>query len=294
MTNDITNERNSHGKSLEETRALYETTSNEIKVNAEERCTLAEKRRAKSAETVIRLQAEIDSMKQEMMKKALEHQSALDAMEVRIHDEVHASSNSARESLETELRATTAARDAMLSRRESEQIALKKERERSAGKCSLSNIIVICCPCISYWHFIFISPKCIAQVLQLQSLLEESRDAATAKDAEHAETIANLEGHGEKVNELMVEQEKLLDEITKLKKIKKNADAKHKRDMTKYEEAREIESLRWKKDIDSKDKRIRTLEKVCRERDAEKIQRIANAVSALCLKKQVFLNKFDM
>ena len=61
------------------------------------------------------------------------HSSALDAMEVRVHAEASASQKSAVEQLEAELRATTAARDAVLSRRESEQ------RESAAASDRIKN-----------------------------------------------------------------------------------------------------------------------------------------------------------
>ena len=244
----------SHETSLHETRHLYETTSKDIQSNAEERCVLAEKRRETSQASAVRLQAQLDAMKEETMKAALQHQSALDEMEVRIHEEVQNSSNGAFQQLETELRATTAARDAMLARREGDQVIMKKERERSE-----------------------------AQVVQLQTLLEEGRAAATAQRVQSAETLAQVDGHQIQVDTMVTEHERLLSTIDALKQQQSVVQALHTSEMKRFEESKEIERMRWKKDSDDKDKRIHLLEKVCRDRDAEKIQRVANTVSLFIL-----------
>ena len=58
--------------------------------------------------------------------------------------------------------------------------------------------------------------------------------------------------------------------------------AAHRTSLQRQEEQQELERLRWKNTMDQKDTRLHMLEQACRDRDAEKIQRIANAVSGCC------------
>jgi len=59
--------------------------------------------------------------------------------------------------------------------------------------------------------------------------------------------------------------------------------AAHRTSLQRQEEQQELERLRWKNTMDQKDTRLHMLEQACRDRDAEKIQRIANAVSGCCV-----------
>jgi len=130
MSTEMSSMKTMHEKSLEDTRRLYETTSQEIRTNSDSVVAMSEKRREKTNESNIRLQAEIDSMKANVLKIEMEHQSKLDQMEVRIQEEAQSSSSGVMQQLETELRAASTARDVVLARRETDAINNKKDRDR--------------------------------------------------------------------------------------------------------------------------------------------------------------------
>ena len=197
----------------------------------------------------MRLQAEIDASKATALKVQMEHQSALDQMEVRIHEEARASTEGVMSQLETELRAVSAARDAVLARRESDAASMKGERERAAK-----------------------------QVEQLQTLLEESRAAAVEQGRKNTEVQSAATGHQQRVDDAVAEVERMKNELAEGKRRLETEEKSHQVELKRVEERRELDRMRWKRDMDGKDKRIKLLERACRDRDAEKVQRVANTV----------------
>ena len=121
--------------------------------------------------------------------------------------------------------------------------------------------------------------RTLKQVEQLQKLLEESRVSTIENSKKHALVQDVVSGHQKQVDESLNEIERLKNEITKLQNERTSYLKKSENNVKRIEERKELERMRWKKDMDDKDKRIKNLEKACRERDAEKIQRIANTVS---------------
>ena len=239
----------SFSQSLDETRRLYDTTTKEINANAEERLKVAEQRREKSNDMVVHPQAEMENIKQEHIRKQMEHQSSLDQMEVRIHEEVSKSTKGALESLETELSAVSAARDAMLSRRETEAVALEAERKRSA-----------------------------AQVAELQGLLVESKAAALEQGRISAIEKEEAGNYEKRLSAMKEENERVQLKVSKAGQVLEAKEKQFQSEIKRAEETMELVRMRQKKDLDEKDTRIKMLEKSCRDRDAEKIQRVANTV----------------
>ena len=57
----------SQAKQLADTKALYDTTTQEITRHAEERCAMSEQRRAHCAAQVVQLQTDLDRVQQEQV-----------------------------------------------------------------------------------------------------------------------------------------------------------------------------------------------------------------------------------
>jgi len=119
--------------------------------------------------------------------------------------------------------------------------------------------------------------------------LEESRVSTIENSKKHALVQDVVSGHQKQVDESLNEIERLKNEITKLQNERTSYLKKSENNVKRIEERNELERMRWKKDMDDKDKRIKNLEKACRERDAEKIQRIANTVSSKISRYQTVL-----
>ncbi len=167
-----------------------------------------------------------------------------------MHAEASSAQKSALEQLEAELRATTAARDAVLSRRESEQ------RESGAA-----------------------SDRIKKQVATLTAVLEETRAREAALGVELAEARAEAQGHASRVDNLETACANANAGVSAVK-VQAEAEARARtKDMDGMKRQHEKDRSRWKRECDERDARIAALEAVVRDKDAERVQRVANTVS---------------
>lgn len=239
-----------HQRALDDSRRLFEQSSIEIKANADARCKLAEGRRTALAEQVTRLQAEVEAMKAKSLRQEMAHSSALDAMQVRVHAEASSAQKSALEQLEAELSATAAARDAVLSSRETEQLEAKEATDRIKK-----------------------------QVETLTSILGETQSREKALAKELAELKAEIHGHASRVKELETENANAKAETTACK-VQADAEVQARtKDIQIMKARHEINRAQWKKECDKRDKRISALEAALRDKDATRVKLMANAVS---------------
>ena len=180
------------------------------------------------------------------------HSAALDAMEVRVHAEASSAQKSALDQLEAELRATTAARDALLKRRESE------ERESRAA-----------------------AERVNKQVETLTKVLEETQARETALAAEIAAARAAEHGHASRIDSL---ETACANANAENDAVKAQAEAEVRartKDIESLKRQHEKDLARWKRECDHRDERISALESALRNKDAERVQRAANTVSPL-------------